>query len=115
MSEAFEMMSNEDRMALYQRGFALLGEKGQILKLVEEMAELTQVLIKAHNGYDFDPDSLTDEMADVYVLLEQLELLFGNGERVRVRFEEKLRRFSNFLEDVARQITAETINELRKP
>jgi NTP pyrophosphatase (non-canonical NTP hydrolase) len=50
------------------------GEKHQMLKAIEEMAELTQAIIK----YIDDPaewDQVCDELADVTIMIEQLNHL----------------------------------------
>lgn len=50
------------------------GERHQLLKSIEEMAELTQAIIK----YIDDPaewDQVCDELADVTIMIEQLNYL----------------------------------------
>jgi len=55
---------------IYENGCKMIiehyGEKHQLYKLVEEMVELTQAIMKKSN--------VTEEMADVQVLLDQLKL-----------------------------------------
>jgi hypothetical protein len=46
------------------------GANNQILKAVEELTELTEVLIKMTNKGE-SLDHLLDEMADVYIMMEQ--------------------------------------------
>lgn len=57
----------------------------QKYKLVEEMAELTQALMKN------DEDSILEEMADVTILLEQLKHLLFSGCEERKRLYYSIR------------------------
>lgn len=49
------------------------GANNQILKAVEELTELTEVLIKMVNKGD-SLEHLVDELADVYIMLEQIKI-----------------------------------------
>ena len=52
------------------------GEENQIDKTIEEMAELTQALIKyKHSGGDLFKGQVIEEIADVKIMIEQLEYL----------------------------------------
>lgn len=51
------------------------GINHQKLKLIEEMAELTQALIKGNTS------SIVEEMADVQILLDQLRYLYFSPEK----------------------------------
>lgn len=80
------------------------GEEHQMLKSVEEMAELTQAIIK----YLDDPaewDALIEELADVLIMVEQLDYLtqrwvvpFGYehlsdvGHRISIKLDRQLER-----------------------
>lgn len=62
------------------------GEEHQMLKAVEEMAELSQVLIKVMNDPPNDrfsaktlKDKLLSELADVIITTEQLVKFIGNS------------------------------------
>lgn len=62
------------------------GEEHQMLKAVEEMAELSQVLIKAMNDPPNDrfyaqtlKDELLSELADVIIMTEQLVKFIDDG------------------------------------
>ena len=65
------------------------GKTAQEDKCIEEMAELTQAIIK----YRLDPDStekklnLVEEMEDVRIMLEQMVLMHGPIPEVSVKFE----------------------------
>ena len=47
------------------------GKKHQTIKAIEELAELIQALAKG------DTDNIKEEIADVRVMLEQIEYLYG--------------------------------------
>ena len=67
------------------------GYRGQKEKAVEELCELATELARDLQG-DGVRDAITEEMADVYLMLGQLELMYGNAEEVRRTVEEKLAR-----------------------
>lgn len=49
------------------------GVKNQSLKLIEEMAELTQAICKEHQ---YSANNLAEEMADVQIVLDQLKIAY---------------------------------------
>ena len=52
------------------------GEDGQIAKTLEELVELSEVLVKYLNKGELDRDHLIEEMADVDVMMAQLMIIF---------------------------------------
>ena len=63
------------------------GRGAQRDKAIEELSELIRALARAD-----DPENVAEEMADVRIMLDQLELIFRNGQKV-ARWEVlKLRR-----------------------
>lgn len=58
-------------------------------KAIEELSELIQALAKAD-----DPDNIAEEMADVRIMLDQLELMFNNHSQVRQWEFRKLQRLN---------------------
>lgn len=80
------------------------GEQFQIDKAIEEMSELTQALIKARQ----DPDNLTEEnvleeIADVWVMTEQLKLIFKGQEVVEEYIDYKISRQMQRIMNESRQ------------
>lgn len=86
------------------------GEQHQIIKAVEEMSELTKELTK-FMGYSLDgamvnhPElkqrllaRISDEMADVEVVMEQLKMIFGNSVTVEQIVGNKLMRLRSRME-----------------
>ena len=57
------------------------GEKHQIIIAIEELSELIKELTKYLRNGD-NEEHLTEEMADVYIVLEQLLIMFNNQEKV---------------------------------
>lgn len=68
---------------------ALFGEKSQIIMAIEELAELQKALCKIFR-YD-DINSIIDEMADAYIMLAQLEIIFCNRSVPQKRLEGQIK------------------------
>ena len=74
-------------------------QEAQIVKCVEEMSELTKELCKFVNNKNVDEtiseknmDNISEEIADVYIMLEQMLIYFGNKEDVEKIINEKIER-----------------------
>ena len=61
-------------------------------KAIEELSELIRALARCDN-----PDNIAEEMADVRIMLDQLELMFDNREAVRIWELRKLRRLDRLV------------------
>ena len=68
------------------------GHVGQQLKAIEELSELIRALARAD-----DPVNIAEEMADVRIMLDQLEIIFGNHDQVRELEYKKLQRLNRRL------------------
>lgn len=75
------------------------GLRIQMRQLIEEMAELTQVICKAER-YDLDTvrEHLVEEVADVQVVLDQVIYLLGDNRIEQIRAE-KIARQKRRIED----------------
>ena len=75
------------------------GLRLQMRQLIEEMAELTQVICKAER-YDLDTvrEHLVEEVADVEVVLEQVIYLLGDNRIEQIKAE-KIARQKRRIED----------------
>lgn len=64
------------------------GLRKQMRQTIEEMAELTQVICKAER-YDLDTvrDHLVEEVADVSIMIDQLEYLLGDSRIAQIKAE----------------------------
>jgi hypothetical protein len=73
------------------------GEDAQIMMCFEEMAELQNILAKLVRGRETKGD-LASEIADVKIMLDQLEIIFDIKELVKDLEEIKLERLRIRLE-----------------
>jgi cell fate (sporulation/competence/biofilm development) regulator YlbF (YheA/YmcA/DUF963 family) len=76
------------------------GQSAQQFKAIEELSELIRALARCDDKENVaeemarcdDKENVAEEMADVRIMLDQLELIFRNGQKV-ARYEvQKLRR-----------------------
>lgn len=89
----------DETIEVYERAINTYGTEAQIDQAIEEMAELTQALIKrrrhwnAYGSYSGDiQENISEEMADVTIMIEQLSMIFENDNDV-IRFRiEKINR-----------------------
>lgn len=97
----------EEMMRLYLKAIERFGEGAQIMKAIEEFAELTQALCKAAEvSGNTDPEildgiceHLAEEMADAQIMLHQLLLIFRNTGAMSDWTERKLDRLEARLSD----------------
>ena len=76
------------------------GNRPQVDMAIEEMSELTKELLKNRRGEE-NRSMIADEMADVYIMLEQLKFIFGVDEtELKVNAEFKLQRLNERLNQV---------------
>lgn len=80
-----------------QDAVRVFGEGKQIIKAIEELGELTQALCKFQAEWSADDavalyDHVAEEMADVYIMLEQLKIIYANHDWVNAWAREKLAR-----------------------
>lgn len=81
----------EYRAALYKAVVEKNGMEHQIMKAVEEMAELTKALCD-HRQRRCYTVNVAEEIADVRIMLEQLELILGCGKDVDREMHHKIAR-----------------------
>ena len=77
------------------------GVRHQIVKAIEELSELSVELAKVSNYtsmllIETNQDRVCDEIADVKVMIAQLEMIFPS-EHINERYEFKLNRLNNRL------------------
>ena len=75
----------------YKQLIKTLGSKNQILIAVEELSELQKELIKYLRNKD-NQDHISEEMADVYIMLYQLRLIFKNDKKIDQYIKKKTKR-----------------------
>lgn len=70
------------------------GVKFQIDKAIEELVELLNELCRCKTGRE-NVENITEEMADVTIVLWELGLIFANNERLSEEIEYKLDRLQS--------------------
>lgn len=81
-------MSNK---TLYKQLIDKFGEKAQVIVAIEELSELQKELCKYLRG-DAGIRKISEEMADVEIMLEQLKLIFENEHPISIEKNYKINR-----------------------
>ena len=95
-------MNKEERFHTRKMLYAqLINKKGvfvQSLKTVEEMAELTQLIVKHLSGEKIDMNHLMEEFVDVQIMLEQFKLMYSmDNTTLSNLIDEKLSRIESLI------------------
>lgn len=69
----------------------LYGVDMQLNVAIEELSELIKELCKHKRGEGSEMH-IAEEMADVKIILEELEIIFNNKHRVSIWYEDKVKR-----------------------
>ena len=77
--------------AYYKKLIEKFGAKNQIIVAIEELSELQKELCK-YLRYKTNIRNISEEIADVEIMLEQLKLIFENETPVSIEKEYKLAR-----------------------
>ena len=77
------------------------GERAQMVKAIEELAELSQMLAKRLNNSPVTDDQIIDEIADALIMVNQMRFLFG-APLVDSRMIFKMNRTANLILDKKR-------------
>lgn len=86
-------------MTTLEKAIATYGKDMQLTVAVEELSELIKEICKSKRGND-NRANIIEEIADCYIMLEQLEIIFGiDSEEIYARFNEKLKRLEKRLEE----------------
>ena len=83
---------NNVRTAILMAAIRHYGRGNQRFKAMEELAELIRALARCD-----DRENISEEMADVRIMLDQLEIMFGNRDEVRGWELKKLLRLDQVL------------------
>lgn len=84
-------------MSIYQVAIAKWGEDAQMKMVLEEMSELQKEICKLWRGKD-NRDAIAEEVADVEIMLGQLQVMLEIFEDVDRHKKEKLLRLQRRLE-----------------
>lgn len=93
------MIPYEERKVVYVDAILHYEEGRQILKAVEEMAELTNELAKSVDLNRTSIDRIVDEIADVAIMMEQLRLIFNVNTEVQERIDYKVQRLAQRIKE----------------
>ncbi len=93
-----ELINPEIRKLVYKRAFDLYGEDHQLTVATEECAELIQAITKIKRGKP-NMDNLIEELADVRIIVEQVEMMFGIALDVQQKIVEKCARNSKRMDE----------------
>ena len=86
-------------MTTLERAIETYGKDMQLTVAVEEFSELIKEICKHKRGAD-NIDNIVEEMADCYIMLEQMEIIFGIDNRDIGMFKyDKLCRLEKRLEE----------------
>lgn len=91
------MMSRD----IYTAAVKKYGIEPQLIVCMEEMAELAKEISKNIRGAK-NISNISEEIADVEIMLEQLRVIYGNRSEVDIIKAEKLLRLSKRLEALCR-------------
>ena len=97
-------MDNFYAKAVCEAAVHTFGKEHQKLMAIEEMSELTKALCK-DTRYPNTPgvlDNIAEEIADVRIMLDQLEFIFGCSETVKQIKHKKIKRLADVINQAAR-------------
>jgi len=83
------------------RAIEAFGRRSQILKAIEEMAELTVALARVGTSEDINSNEIIEEIADVSIMVEQLALMVG-ARNVAIFVTQKMQRLEERI-DIRRE------------
>ena len=89
-------LGRPDAHAILSNALLCFGKEHQMLKAVEELAELQRSISRFMQG-EGDAEAVADETADVEIMLAQIKMIFGNAEAVEQHREYKLCRLNGRL------------------
>ena len=86
-------------MTTIERAIETYGVDMQLNVAIEELSELIKEICKSKRGSD-NRDNIIEEMADCYIMLEQLEIIFDvKSSEIRLAIDAKLNRLEKRLEE----------------
>lgn len=93
-----EILTGElEQYKVIQQAIRHYGNKHQVDKAIEEMAELIQVLMK--HRIEFNRDNIIEEIADVEIMMQQLCLIFKCSDEVVNMRRQKIERLKRNIEN----------------
>lgn len=98
------------RPEVLQQAIDTYGSRAQEEMAIEEMSELTKAIVKRHRAkdkpsYDKAMSNISEEMADVIIMLTQLLMFYRNRKDVQRAVDEKVKRLAGRLESERAEMT----------
>jgi len=90
-------MTQEREAAILEGAITHYGSDAQIVKAIEELGELIVELARHRNGLG-NVQALREELADAFVMLNQMELIFGDVTEIEIA---KLERLEGMIENAS--------------
>lgn len=69
-----------DSLKVLKKAISTYGKESQLDMCIEEMSELTKEICKHKRGA-YNNEEIIEEIADVYIMLEQMKMIFGISEQ----------------------------------
>ena len=92
-------MKKEEREQIYQEAWTKYGPRMQLTVAIEEMSELQKEICKMLRDNAMEVDCyLIEEIADVYIMLEQLIFFFNLSKPVAAYVNAKVNRLKRRME-----------------
>lgn len=85
-------MTQEERIDLYKKAIDAWVVPNQVMMVMEESGEMLNALAKFNRGRSTE-DEIVTELADVWILMEQMAVVFG-WDKFQQQKEYKLQRLS---------------------
>lgn len=84
---------NDKKVEVLKPIIQTCGERPQMLQAIEELSELQKALCKFFKVDNCETrENITEEMADVQIMLDQLKIIFNNDEEVSKIETQKIER-----------------------
>lgn len=88
-----------ERREVMQRAIAAYGAEAQLVVAIEEFSELIKEICK-HKRYMDNTGAIIEEVADCYIMLEQVQMIFGLGSTViSDAMDKKIKRLKRRLDE----------------
>ena len=90
-------------MKILEKAIETYGKDMQLNVAIEELSELIKEICKSKRGAN-NREAIIEEMADCYIMMEQIEIIFGlNYCDIKAVYDEKLARLERRIEEKDRQ------------
>jgi NTP pyrophosphatase (non-canonical NTP hydrolase) len=93
-------MKEEERLELYRQAIDKWGKQGQLMMAIEEMAELTQLILHYfRSNRKVTHEQMASEIADVRIMTDQMIEMFSIYDLVQSAENQKLERLKRYIAD----------------